>query len=148
MRVSVQSDDFDVSTELKSLSSDKTGAMVSFVGHVRQAEEGPRLLSMTLEHYPGMTEAQIEQILRQAEARWPLQNINVIHRIGRLEVGAQIVLVAVASAHRTAAFEAAHFIMDYLKTDAPFWKAEETETGIIWVDARDADETAKARWQT
>ena len=148
MRVSVREEDLDVSAELKALSSDDTGALVSFVGQVRQNKQGPKLLSMTLEHYPGMTEAQIEHIIQEAETRWPLQGVRVIHRIGRLEMGAQIVLVAVASAHRTAAFEAAHFIMDYLKTDAPFWKAEETETGTIWVDARNADETAKARWQT
>jgi len=147
MRVSVQEHDFDVSEEIKRLTNGNhdIGATVSFTGLVRDVGAG--LESMTLEHYPGMTEAALSDIADQAEARWPLSGVRIIHRIGPLEPGAQIVLVLAASRHRHAAFEAAEFLMDYLKSRAPFWKKEALADGSGgWVDAREADEDALARW--
>ena len=102
--------------------------------------------AMTLEHYPGMTEAELERIEAEARARWPLEDVTIIHRVGRLEAGDQIVLVGAASPHRQAAFDAAQFIMDFLKTDAPFWKAEERGDETSWVDARESDNAARERW--
>ncbi|MRR51678.1 MAG: molybdopterin synthase catalytic subunit MoaE [Rhodocyclaceae bacterium] len=144
--VSVQEDDFDLSTEVAALSAgrDDVGAVASFVGLVR----GGEVAEMSLEHYPGMTEKALTEIVAEAEKRWTLLGVRVIHRIGRLPPGAQIVLVAVASSHRQEAFAACEFIMDYLKTQAPFWKKETTPEGGRWVDARESDESALRRWES
>ena len=146
--IRVSEEDFSVEAELFALADRRAGAQVCFVGRVRDSSPDADLQALTLEHYPGMTEAEIGRIAEAAAARWPLTGLRVIHRVGRLLPEEQIVLVAVASAHRKAAFEAAHFIMDYLKTEAPFWKAEETSDGISWVEARDADDEARDRWQS
>ena len=141
MRISVQSADFDVGAEVRSLSKDKSvGAVASFVGVVRE-------VPMTLEHYPGMTENAIGKIVDEAKGRWQVMDCTVIHRYGALRPGEQIVLVAVASAHRGDAFAACEFIMDYLKTRAPFWKKEHRVEGAHWVEARAADDQAAERWQ-
>lgn len=148
MPVRVQEDDFDVGAEIASLTDGRAdiGAVVTFTGRVRDMADAP-LSAMELEHYPGMTEAALQTIEAEADARWPLQGVTIIHRVGKLEPSAQIVLVAVASAHRHAAFEAAAFLMDYLKTRAPFWKREVGRDGVgRWVDARDSDHTAADRW--
>jgi molybdopterin synthase catalytic subunit len=141
MKVSVQSADFDAGLEIKSLSREKTiGAVASFVGVVRE-------VPMTLEHYPGMTENSIKKIVEEARSRWQVMDWTVIHRYGALQPGDQIVLVAVASAHRGDAFAACEFIMDYLKTQAPFWKKEQRPDGARWVEARASDDEAAGRWQ-
>lgn len=150
--VSVQAQAFDVGAEIAALSeNDKSiGAIASFVGLVRDVNEGDRVSQMTLEHYPGMTERALEEIVAEAWQRWTLQKVRVIHRYGPLEPGDGIVLVLVASAHRGEAFAACEFIMDYLKTRAPFWKKETGGQGAQegrWVDARDSDDSAAARWQ-
>ena len=145
--VLITEQDFDIDAEYSALKAAGVGAVVIFAGIVRDSAENPELRAMTLEHYPGMTEQEIEAILEQAKARWPLQGMRVIHRVGRLLPEENIVFVGTASAHRGAAFESAAFIMDYLKTKAPFWKKEETATGASWVDARIADETALLKWQ-
>lgn len=144
--ISVQVEDFDVGAEIAALSAqdDGTGAVASFVGLVRSDGD---VRAMTLEHYPGMTEAALAAIVAEARARWPLRRVRVIHRIGRLLPNARIVFVGVAAAHRHDAFAACAFLMDYLKTQAPFWKKEETATGARWVEARASDEQALARWQ-
>lgn len=149
MSVSVQEADFDVGAEIDALSAGRkdVGGLASFVGLVRESNDGSRVSAMSLEHYPGMTERALAEIVEQAKARWPLLGVRVIHRVGRLRVGERIVLVGVASAHRGAAFEACEFIMDYLKTRAPFWKREETPDGGRWVDARDSDDAAASRWE-
>jgi molybdopterin synthase catalytic subunit len=147
--VSVQREDFDIAAEMARMTGDDPdiGAVVSFTGLVRQMTgEGP-ISSMELEHYPGMTERALQQIVDQARERWRLQGVRVIHRVGPLVPGDRIVLVLTASRHRQAAFEAAEFLMDYLKTRAPFWKKEDHAGGSRWVDARDADDTAAARWE-
>lgn len=146
--IRIQAEDFDVSTELKQLSAnDKTvGALVSFVGLVRDINEGQSIQAMTLEHYPGMTEKALHEIVEAAQQRWPLQGVTIIHRIGDLLPSDQIVLVITASRHRHAAFESADFLMDFLKSKAPFWKKENTPEGSRWVDARESDEIALARW--
>jgi molybdopterin synthase catalytic subunit len=146
--VRVQEADFDVGAELARLTSAEAdpGALASFVGVVRR-EGRDDVAAMTLEHYPGMTERAIEAIVDEARGRWHLLGVTVIHRVGRLRAGERIVLVAVAAAHRGEAFAACEFIMDYLKTQAPFWKKEETRSGARWVDAREADDKAAARWQ-
>jgi molybdopterin synthase catalytic subunit len=148
-RVRVQEADFDVGVELESLTRGRrdVGAVASFVGLVRDANEGSDVSGMTLEHYPGMTEKSLQDICDQASARWDLQDIVVIHRVGRLLPGDRIVLVGVASPHRGEAFEACEFIMDYLKTRAPFWKREETPDGPRWVEARASDDAAAGRWK-
>lgn len=149
IEVRVQAEDFSVSYELDRLRGNRTdiGALVTFTGLVRDMAGGQLITSMTLEHYPAMARHQLEAICREAETRWPLLGGTVIHRHGRLEPGDQIVLVAIASAHRHAAFEAAMFLMDWLKTKAPFWKKEEGETGsAAWVSARAEDDAAAARW--
>jgi molybdopterin synthase catalytic subunit len=148
MTIRIQTDDFDLSTEVAQLraGSPQVGAIVSFVGAVRDMNEGAQVSEMELEHYPGMTEKSIEAILVQARARWPIADALVIHRIGPLAPMAQIVLVAVAAAHRGEAFAACEFIMDYLKTEAPFWKKEHTPDGARWVDARQTDSAALAKW--
>lgn len=147
--IRVQSEDFDLSTEIKQLREaySDVGAVVSFVGTVRDINEGDDISILELEHYPGMTEKALENIRKQAHERWELQNSLIIHRIGKLHPKDQIVLVAVTSRHRENAFHAAHFIMDYLKTNAPFWKKETFPDGEQrWVDARVSDKDAEARW--
>jgi molybdopterin synthase catalytic subunit len=148
--VRVQAGDFDLGGEVARLRAGdaRVGAVVSFVGTVRDLNDGLSVAEMELEHYPGMTEKALEDIVAQARARWPLYGVLVIHRIGPLKPLDQIVLVACTAAHRGEAFAACEFIMDYLKTDAPFWKKEQTPEGARWVDARAADDSAKARWAT
>ncbi|RPE03794.1 molybdopterin synthase catalytic subunit MoaE [Candidatus Pantoea deserta] len=126
--------------------SDADGAVVTFTGKVRNHNLGDSVAALTLEHYPGMTEKALREIVDEARSRWPLQRVSVIHRIGELFPGDEIVFVGVTSAHRSSAFAAAEFIMDYLKTRAPFWKREATEQGDRWVDARDSDQQAAQRW--
>ncbi|XZG69663.1 molybdenum cofactor biosynthesis protein MoaE [Chitinibacteraceae bacterium HSL-7] len=144
--VRVGHDDFDLGNEYARLIAGDTahGAVASFVGRVRGDEH---LVALTLEHYPGMTEKALTRIASDACARWPLGGVTIVHRVGRLEAGAQIVLVLTQSAHRRAAYEANEYIMDYLKTEAPFWKFEETSSGGHWVDARESDDAAKQRWE-
>lgn len=148
MSVSVQLDAFDAGVEIAALSRGRpeVGAVASFVGLVRDANEGQGVSEMLLEHYPGMTEKALEEIVAEARARWDIIGVRVIHRHGPLRPGDAIVLVAVSSAHRGEAFAACEFIMDYLKTRAPFWKKEKTPEGERWVDARDADDHAAKRW--
>ncbi len=148
MSIRIQEADFDLSTEIAQLrqGDSQVGAVVSFLGTVRDMNEGSQVKGMTLEHYPGMTEKALEEILDQAKSRWDIQKTLVIHRVGPLLPEDQIVLVAVASAHRGEAFSACEFIMDYLKTAAPFWKKEDTPEGGRWVDARVSDDAAMARW--
>ena len=146
MVVSITEDDFDIAAEHQKLKSVTAGAIVTFTGTVRDLADGG-LQAMTLEHYPGMTESEIEAIVATAQARWPLTAVSVIHRVGRLQPLDNIVFVGCASAHRGAAFDAANFIMDFLKTNAPFWKKEDGPDGAKWVDARDSDTAALARWQ-
>ena len=151
MSVSVQEADFDVGAETAALSAGRldVGAVATFVGLVRADKlsgAGSEVSAMTLEHYPGMTEKSLEAIIAEAGGRWQLQGVRVIHRFGRLLPGDRIVFVGVASAHRGDAFAACEFIMDYLKTRAPFWKKEDTPEGGRWVDAREADDSAAARW--
>ena len=147
--VSVQHEDFDIAAETARLTAADTdiGAVVSFTGLVRQMTADGPISGMELEHYPGMTERALEEIAAEALARWPLQGVRVIHRYGALKPGERIVLVLTASRHRQAAFEAAEFLMDYLKTRAPFWKKEDHAGSAHWVDARDADDGAMARWK-
>ena len=147
--ISVQLADFDVGAEIAALSGDgAAGAVASFVGVVRGGDSAKdAILAMTLEHYPGMTERALADIVVLARQRWALGGVRVIHRIGRLLPGERIVFVGVAGRHRGEAFAACEFIMDYLKTQAPFWKKEETAQGARWVDARDSDDAALARWQ-
>ena len=147
--IRIQETDFDLTTEIKVLRKDdpRVGAVVTFVGTVRDLNDGSQVQGMTLEHYPGMTEKSLEEIIVQARTRWDLYKTLVIHRVGPLLPEDQIVLVAVTSAHRGEAFAACEFIMDYLKTAAPFWKKEETPEGSKWVDARVTDDAAMARWK-
>jgi len=147
-RVRVQPEDFDTGRELEALTRGRVdvGAVASFVGLVRDANDGSPVKAMTLEHYPGMTEKALTDICEQAMSRWDLIDTLVIHRVGALKPGERIVLVGVPSAHRGEAFAACEFIMDYLKTRAPFWKREETPQGARWVEARDSDDAAAGRW--
>lgn len=147
--VSVQVADFDVGAEIAALSAGdaEAGAVASFVGLVRKDKEAGEVSAMTLEHYPGMTEQALAEIVTQARARWQLRRVRVIHRVERLLPGERIVFVGVASSHRHDAFAACEFIMDYLKTQAPFWKKEETSAGARWVDARESDDLAANRWK-
>ena len=147
-RVRIQEDDFDVGAELAALQGDRTdiGAVASFVGCVRGHTVQDDVSALTLEHYPGMTERAIEAMIVQAEERFGVLGARVVHRVGRLLAGERIVLVAVASSHRRDAFQACEFLMDYLKTQAPFWKKESTPDGERWVDARVSDDEALARW--
>lgn len=149
MSVRVQEQDFDVSAELVLMRKDnpKIGAIASFVGVVRDINEGDSVATMKLEHYPGMTEKAITEIIDQARGRWEVLDALVIHRVGTLKPTDQIVLVIVASTHRGDAFAACEFIMDYLKTKAPFWKKEITPQGARWVDARISDDSAAERWK-
>jgi molybdopterin synthase catalytic subunit len=146
--IKVQLEDFDVGAELQALagSNRQIGGITSFVGLVRDLSEGSDVKRMTLEHYPGMTEQALKEIEAEARRRWPLEAITIIHRYGPLEPGDRIVLVAVASAHREAAFAACHFLIDWLKTRAPFWKLEDTGQGARWVEAKDSDDKAAERW--
>ncbi len=146
--VRVQQADFDTGRELETLTRGRVdvGAVASFVGLVRDANDGHAIRGMTLEHYPGMTEKALEAIVAEAHGRWDLVDTLVIHRVGALAPGERIVLVGVASAHRGEAFAACEFIMDYLKTRAPFWKREDTPEGSRWVDARASDDAAAGRW--
>ena len=147
-RVTVQTGDFDLSAEVAALRAGDAGvgAVASFVGTVRDRNDGVGVSSMELEHYPGMTERAIEAMIDEAMRRFDIRNARVIHRIGLLRPLDQVVLVAVTSGHREEAFKACEFLMDYLKTQAPFWKKEETPDGSRWVDARSADDAALARW--
>jgi len=149
MTVRVQEAEFDVAAELALLRAGdaRVGAICSFLGLVRDINDGERVSGMTLEHYPGMTEKALEQIVLEARSRWDIYDALVIHRVGPLEPLDPIVLVGVASAHRAEAFAACEFIMDYLKTRAPFWKKEATADGGRWVDARETDDDAAARWR-
>jgi molybdopterin synthase catalytic subunit len=147
-RVSIQTADFDLSAEVAALRAGDAGvgAVASFVGTVRDRSEGAGVSAMELEHYPGMTERAIEAMIDSACARFDLRGVRVIHRVGLLQPGDQIVLVAVSSAHRGESFQACEYLMDYLKTQAPFWKKETTPEGSRWVDARVSDDAALARW--
>ena len=149
MTVRIQAADFDVSAEIAALrgNNPKVGAVASFVGVVRDINDGGTVAEMTLEHYPGMTEKAIDEIIGQARSRWNVLNVLVIHRVGQLKPLDQIVLVVVAGEHRGEAFAACEFIMDYLKTRAPFWKKEQTGNGTRWVEARQADDVAAERWR-
>ncbi|HVQ71336.1 MAG TPA: molybdenum cofactor biosynthesis protein MoaE [Bradyrhizobium sp.] len=146
--IRIQEADFDVAQEIAALSKGRTdvGAVVTFSGVCRGSENGEPIAALALEHYPGMAEAEIGRHADEALARWPLQGLTIIHRFGRIAPGENIVLVVTASSHRQAAFEAAEFLMDYLKTNAPFWKREESEKGTSWIEARDHDDAATARW--
>jgi molybdopterin synthase catalytic subunit len=149
MSVRVQQEDFDLSAEVAALRAGQpgVGAVAAFVGLVRDMNEGSGVSEMALEHYPGMTEKALEAIVAEARARWDILGARIIHRVGILQPCDQIVLVAVSSAHRGEAFAACEFIMDYLKTRAPFWKREVTPAGARWVDARETDDSAAARWE-
>ena len=147
-RVTIQTGDFDVAAEIAALRRDDAGvgAVCSFIGTVRDRNDGSAVSAMELEHYPGMTEKAIEQMVDEAFRRFAIRAARVIHRVGRLQVQDQIVLVVVTSPHRGESFRACEFLMDYLKTQAPFWKKESTPQGERWVDARVADDAALARW--
>lgn len=149
MTVRVQREDFEVGAEIAALrrGDGAVGAVASFIGTVRDVNEGSGVAAMTLEHYPGMTEKALESICAQAKSRFDVRDTLIIHRVGELRPTDQIVLVAVTSAHRGEAFAACQFIMDYLKTEAPFWKKEATPQGQRWVEARQADDEAAARWR-
>ena len=148
MGVRVQREDFDVGAEVRRLTAGRTdiGAIVTFTGTVRNGNDGAAIAGMTLEHYPGMTEKALEEICAEAGRRWSVLDVSVIHRVGTLLPGDRIVFVGVASGHRGEAFAACEFIMDYLKTRAPFWKREDTPTGSRWVEARSSDDSAAGRW--
>lgn len=148
-RVSVQFEDFSVGAEYEALArGTASGAVVTFVGKVRDMNLCDNVTGLSLEHYPGMTEKALGEICQQAEQRWPLLDVRVIHRVGDLDIGDQIVFVGVSSAHRGAAFEACEFIMDYLKTKAPFWKKERTTEETRWVESRESDAKAAERWKS
>ncbi len=149
MTVRVQTADFDVAAELTAMrtASADIGAVVSFIGQVRDINDGDTVNTLTLEHYPGMTERALAQIELEAQSRWQINSSLIVHRVGTLKPLDQIVLVAVASAHRGEAFKACEFMMDYLKTQAPFWKKESTPEGERWVEAKNSDDQAQSRWQ-
>ena len=146
--IRIQEADFDIGQEIAALTRGRTGigAVVSFSGICRGDEDSAKIAALTLEHYPGMAEEEIKRHADEAMSRWPLTGLTVIHRVGRIAPGENIVLVLAASQHRQAAFHAAEFLMDYLKTNAPFWKREESGKGTSWVEARDHDDAAAARW--
>ena len=150
MNVRVQEADFDLGAEINAFRADRPeiGAVAAFVGLVRDINAGSAVSGLTLEHYPAMTQKALESIVAEAKQRWPILDALVIHRVGRLQPMEQIVLVAVAGAHRGEAFQACEYIMDYLKTQAPFWKQEQTPAGARWVDARASDEAATLRWES
>ena len=147
--VRLQREDFDASAEIARLTKGRSdvGAVVSFTGLCRGNESGEPIAALTLEHYPDMAEAEIARHIGEAQERWPLLGVTVIHRFGRITPGENIVLVVTASAHRAAAFEAAEFLMDYLKTRAPFWKQIEHAAGATWIEAKESDDSAAGRWQ-
>jgi molybdopterin synthase catalytic subunit len=147
--VRVQTNDFDAGAEIAALRRDnpKIGAVASFIGVCRDVNDGGAVTKMTLEHYPGMTEKALEKIVAEARGRWKVMDVLVVHRVGELKPADQIVLVVVAGAHRGEAFAACEFIMDYLKTKAPFWKKEQTPQGARWVEARTSDDEAAQRWE-
>lgn len=146
-QIRVQTGDFDISVELALIRTNaNVGAVASFIGLVRDLNDGTGVSSLTLEHYPSMTEKALAEIVAEAEARWAILHTTVIHRVGELKPTDQIVMVIVATAHRKDAFAACEFIMDYLKTQAPFWKKEQTPQGSRWVEARDSDDSAASRW--
>jgi molybdopterin synthase catalytic subunit len=148
--IRLQEQPFDAGAELAALKAGRTniGGTIMFLGTVRDLSDGAEIRSMTLEHYPGMTERALIEIEAEAQRRWPLDAALIIHRYGRLEPGEDIVLVITAAAHREAAFAACHFLIDWLKTKAPFWKLEENSQGLNWVAAKDSDDEAAARWET
>ena len=150
MTVRVQTGDFDAGAEIAALrrNNPKIGAVASFIGVCRDANEGTAVTKMTLEHYPGMTEKALEKIVAEAKARWDVMEVLVVHRVGELKPTDQIVLVVVTGSHRGEAFAACEFIMDYLKTRAPFWKKEQTPGGERWVEARTSDDEAAQRWNS
>ena len=149
MTIRIQTEDFDAGLEIKKLCAGnaKIGAVATFIGLMRDVNEGEAVAAMTLEHYPGMTEHALSEIVNEANTRWSVIDVLVVHRVGELKPGDQIVLVVVASAHRGDAFAACEFLMDYLKTRAPLWKKEKGEKGERWVEARDSDDLAAARWR-
>jgi molybdopterin synthase catalytic subunit len=149
MTVRVQTEDFDAGAEIAALrrGNPQIGAVASFIGVVRDVNDGASVASMTLEHYPGMTEKALTAIIEKARARWDLYDALIVHRVGALQPTDQIVLVVVTSAHRGDSFAACQFIMDYLKTEAPFWKRESTGAGERWVEARASDDDARQRWE-
>ena len=146
--IRIQSADFDIAAEIAALTKGNAdiGAVVTFSGICRGGAGGDVIAAMTLEHYPGMAEAEIRRHADEAMARWPLQGLTIVHRFGRIAPGENIVLVVTASSHRQAAFQAAEFLMDYLKTNAPFWKQEESTRGTSWIEAQSHDDAAAARW--
>jgi molybdopterin synthase catalytic subunit len=148
MTVRVQTEDFDAGFEINQLRSARkdVGAVVSFIGQVRDVNEGDEVSQLTLEHYPGMTEKSLEAIITQAKTRWSIMDVLIIHRVGTLQPCDQIVLVAVSGGHRGEAFAACEFVMDYLKTEAPFWKKEATPSGERWLEAKSSDDDARERW--
>ncbi|GLP95394.1 molybdopterin synthase catalytic subunit MoaE [Paraferrimonas sedimenticola] len=146
--IRVQQQDFDITAEYQALAQNQSaGAIVTFVGKVRDMNDGKPVSTLTLEHYPGMTEAVLEQIEAEARERWPLLDVTIIHRVGPLELGDQIVYIGVSSAHRGAAFDACEYLIDFLKTRAPFWKLEGTGDSQHWVEAKDADQQRAEMWQ-
>lgn len=149
MMISIQQHDFDVGEEYKALIANDTaaGAVVTFVGRVRDLNLNRNVIGLHLEHYPGMTEKSLQAIIDEAQSRWKILHCKIIHRVGDLHLGDNIVFVGVASAHREDAFDAANFLMDYLKTRAPFWKKELTEQGNVWVESNEKDVIAAKRWQ-
>jgi molybdopterin synthase catalytic subunit len=148
MSVRVQTVDFDAGAELAAMRTNRAiGALACFIGVVRDVNDGDSVSTLTLEHYPGMTEKALEDIVAQARSRWDIMDVRVIHRVGTMQPTEQIVFVGVAGAHRGEAFAACEFIMDYLKTQAPFWKKERTPEGERWVEARASDDAAAQRWQ-
>ena len=149
MPVRVQTQDFDIATETAAMRAGNPGigAIASFIGLVRDVNEGDSVSSMTLEHYPGMTERALERIVQDAKQRWDIIDVLVVHRVGSLRPLDQIVLVVVTGAHRGEAFAACEFVMDYLKTQAPFWKKEQTQAGARWVEAKASDDEAAERWK-
>ena len=148
LTIRVQTEDFDIAAEVLKLrrGNPKIGAVACFIGLVRDINENATVVEMTLEHYPAMTEKALTDIVEQAKSRWDIMDVSLVHRVGTLKPMDQIVLVVVASSHRGAAFAACEFIVDYLKTRAPFWKKEKTEKGVRWVEARDSDDDAAQRW--
>ncbi|WP_289168902.1 molybdopterin synthase catalytic subunit MoaE [uncultured Parasutterella sp.] len=147
MKILVQKEDFDLDAEVRELRKNSSvGAVVTFLGTVRDLNDGKDVSGMTLEYYPGMTEKALTKIAKQALERWDIEDVTVIHRVGELRVTDQIVLVGVSGKHRGEAFDACEFVIDYLKTEAPFWKKETLPEGERWVEARDSDETARERW--
>lgn len=148
MKINVRDKDFDVGAEIAALRGGRTdiGAIAAFIGLMRDFNDGAAVHAMSLEHYPGMTERALSEIAAQASSRWAVDDVVIIHRIGRFEPGDQIVLVLTSARHRGDAFSACEFIMDYLKTKAPFWKKEHTSNGERWVEARASDESARSRW--